>query len=280
MTRQDCSGKVTHVITNESLFQVPYTYKVRIINPNKKSDFILRQLHRHHSRFSTVTAIRVSMIDEFDDQVPDSVKFNVGYIDGRHQMSLFNVDDLSLMYSKYKLGGEIILWCEGRCIEDNRGSRKKGLEAAGQQKQEREDQVDNVFADLKSKHNEKYTGPQLRLWSRMVCSGIHDDMDKPPDVPAFGASVKKPRKESLADAITGAAATLVKTFGAPDASSSEVHREPTPTVMGVSPGKTVQLRMKNLKQLQYLQSLFEDGILNESEYSEQKTCILSSLRKL
>jgi len=111
----------------------------------------------------------------------------------------------------------------------------------------------------------------------MVCSGIHDNIDKPPDIPAFGASVKKPLKESLADAITGAAATLVKKF---DVHSSEVCCENTPSVTGVSPGKTIQLRMKNLKQLKYLQSLFEDGILNESEYSEQKSCILSSLRKL
>jgi len=94
--------------------QTPYTYKVMKINPNKKSDFVLLHLHQHHSKFSTVTASRISMIDEFDDQVPDSVKFNVGYFDGRHQMSLFNREDLSLMYSKYKLGGEIILWCEGR----------------------------------------------------------------------------------------------------------------------------------------------------------------------
>jgi len=171
--------------------QTPYTYKVRIINPNKKSDFVLRQLHQHHSKFSTVTAIRISMMNEFDDQVPDSVKFNVGYIDERHQMSQFNREDLSLMYSKYKLGGEIILWCEGRYREDSRGSRKRDIEMASKQEQEREDQVDSVFADLKSKHNDKYTVPQLRLWSRMVCSSIYDDMDKPPDIPAFGATVKK-----------------------------------------------------------------------------------------
>jgi len=80
-------------------------------------------------------------------------------------MSLFKVKDLSI-YSKYKLGDGIILWCEGRCTDDNRGSRKRGLEAAAtQQKQERENRVDNVFEDLKSKHNEKYTVPQLRLWS-------------------------------------------------------------------------------------------------------------------
>ena len=67
---------------------------------------------------------------EFDDQVLGSVKFIVGYIDGRHQMSLFNVEDLSSMCSKYKLGGKIILWCEDRCTDDNHGSWKRGLEAA------------------------------------------------------------------------------------------------------------------------------------------------------
>ena len=73
----------------------------------------------------------------------------------------------------------------------------------------------------------------------------------------------------------------MKTFGgAPDEHSSEVCCGPTPSVTGIFPGKTVQLWMKNLKQLRYLQSVFEDGILNESEYSEQKTCILSSLRRL
>ena len=49
---------------------------------------------------------------------------------------------------------------------------------------------------------------------------------------------------------------------------------------GISPGKVLEHRMKNLEQLRYLQNLFEDGILNEKEYAEQKGNILSSLRKL
>jgi len=53
-----------------------------------------------------------------------------------------------------------------------------------------------------------------------------------------------------------------------------------PAATGISPGKTAELRMKNLKQLRYLQSLFEDGILTEKEHAEQKANILSLLRKL
>ena len=52
------------------------------------------------------------------------------------------------------------------------------------------------------------------------------------------------------------------------------------TLSTISPGKTVELYMKNYEQLRYLESLFEDGILTHKEYSEQKENILSSLRKL
>ena len=43
----------------------------------------------------------------------------------------------------------------------------------------------------------------------------------------------------------------------------------------MSPGKVVELRMKNFEQLRYLQQLFEDGILSDTEYTEQKRSILS-----
>ena len=49
---------------------------------------------------------------------------------------------------------------------------------------------------------------------------------------------------------------------------------------GVSPGKAVDLRMKNYEQLRYLQQLYEDGILDQKEYMEQKQDILKFLKKL
>ena len=81
---------------------------------------------------------------------------------------------------------------------------------------------------------------------------LHDDTDKPPNIPAFGASTKKPHKESVADAITGAAATVIKALHKPEVNSSndsKASAEPqshiTP-ITGISPGKAVELRMKNL----------------------------------
>ena len=38
--------------------------------------------------------------------------------------------------------------------------------------------------------------------------------------------------------------------------------------------------MKNYEQLRYVQQLYDDGILCEEEYAEQKQDILGSLRKL
>jgi len=48
----------------------------------------------------------------------------------------------------------------------------------------------------------------------------------------------------------------------------------------VTPEKSVELRMKNYEQLRYLQQLLDDKILTDSEYTEQKQAILTSLRKL
>lgn len=38
--------------------------------------------------------------------------------------------------------------------------------------------------------------------------------------------------------------------------------------------------MKNLQQLRYFQSLYEDDIISAQEFAEQKQIILESLRKL
>ena len=49
---------------------------------------------------------------------------------------------------------------------------------------------------------------------------------------------------------------------------------------GVSPGKAVDLRMKNYEQIRYLQQLYEDGILDQKEFIEQKRIFLLFSEKL
>ena len=110
----------------------------------------------------------------------------------------------------------------------------------------------------------------------MISSGLHDDYDKPPDIPAFtGGTPKRPRRDMM-DAISGAAIAFADAIS----KKQEVPATVSPVSSGISPSKSVELRMKNYEQLRYLQSLYEDGILNKDEYDEQKKNTLTSIGKL
>ena len=111
----------------------------------------------------------------------------------------------------------------------------------------------------------------------MICSNLHEDMENPPDIPAFSGSVpKKRQKESVTDVLAGAALAFAKAFTnekTNQASGSMSVSQP-PVTGGVSPGKAIELRMKNFEQLCYLQQLYDDGILNAKEFAEQKQNIV------
>ena len=109
------------------------------------------------------------------------------------------------MYAKYPKG-EVTLWCDGRSDEEEDVGikKKRKKEESVSKRQDKEDEVDDIFKTLKEKHGEKYDTPRLRLWARSVASKIHDDLDCPPDLPAFHNETKpnKPAKESLTSALT------------------------------------------------------------------------------
>ena len=114
----------------------------------------------------------------------------------------------------------------------------------------------------------------------MIHCATHDGYDKPPCVPMFsGSESKRSKRESLSDVVADGAAAVCKALSSqqpqpPQSASS------SGLAIGVSPSKSVDLRMKNLQQLCYTQQLFEDNILIEEEYTDQKQNILDSLRKL
>ena len=58
-------------------------YSCRNINPSKKSDVVVRQLHHFHEEFESVIALHAKLIEDFKDQVPSSVTFDVGFQDGQ-----------------------------------------------------------------------------------------------------------------------------------------------------------------------------------------------------
>jgi len=179
------------------------------------------------------------------------------------------------MYSNFGGKESISLWCDGKkpdeSDEEKTSKKKQKRDAQAQNKRsEGDDELEDIFQQLKRKHESKYSGPQLRLWARMIIAKTHDDMDNPPKVPMITGSVQRqPCSESLTDALTSAVA---KAFSPTTPPSSQT--------MICSPSKTVDIKMKNLEQLRILQQLREDGILNEEEFKMQKQIIIKSLSQL
>ena len=187
------------------------------------------------------------------------------------------------MYSKCT-GSEISLWCDVSQVGST-GGRKKNSEPGGSKRKEREDAVQDIYEELLEEHVDKYSTPQLRLWARMINCGTHDDYTEPPRVPLITGTAPKRRKTSdMSDAVTDAAKAVAKAFSPPPPPSPpHSNSPPNPGVsvpIGVSPGKTIELRSKNLEQLRYIQQLYEDSILSSTEYEEQKQFILNAIRKL
>ena len=96
-----------------------YTYKVKVINPRKKSDIVLRHLNGHTDRFESVTEMKTNLIEEFGDQVPSQLDFSVGYYDRSQKAKTWLVikDHLDALYKKYPNGGNTALWCDGRSTD-------------------------------------------------------------------------------------------------------------------------------------------------------------------
>ena len=282
-----------------------YTYRLKIINPNKKSNFIIRDVHHFGGKFATILDMKRKIMQEFKDELPETTDFNVGYFYGKQSAKRWIVtqEDLDAMYKTEK--DKFLLWADARVIASD------GATAIGQKRkcgdsysftnkrQQIEAEVDSTVAELKEKQGDKYSLPQLRLWARSIISGNHDSTEEPPDLPAItGVGPRKQKKQTLSEAIVEAATTFagavrgpdIKQTGGPNAtvvlSGSTAAQTPTKVVseseksIGLSPGRVTELRSKKLQELRDLQCLLDQSILTEEEFAEQKALVLASLRKL
>jgi len=110
----------------------------------------------------------------------------------------------------------------------------------------------------------------------MIANGIHESTEELPNLLMFTAPISKHTKhESLQDAVVDAAKVVIQAFTGSPATSQHVQSTAQQTVttstsLAVSPARLADVRMKHYKQLHYLLKLFDDGILNEQEFLEQK----------
>ena len=60
----------------------------------------------------------------------------------------------------------------------------------------KEQDIEEAFKISQENHRDEYSTPQLCLWARRYGNGLHDDLDKPPNIPAItGEPIK--RKQSM-----------------------------------------------------------------------------------
>ena len=216
-----------------------YTYYIRLIWSKKKSDFVVRLWHDEHCKFKSLADLKLKLMDAFPNDIPTSSDIQLGYFESPGNTKRWIVDkrDLRAMYTTFKPGSKINLWCE-------RGKESSSVENVPPQPPQKKrrtkteenfEEEDDIFDELRSKHP-KMEAPKLRLWTKLIKSGHHDSYVDPPQIPLItGSSVSKPKKESLADAFAGAASAIVKVLHDKPEPPKPAERDP-----GMSPMKVSQ----------------------------------------
>ena len=269
----------------------------------------MRDLHHFHGKFDSVLGMKMKLMDTFGALLPPTTDFQIGYFSGKQSTKYWimcqeDLDSLNKLVEKR--AGSVMLWCDGKSapgLEPNTSTsgtkrKKKADDPPPTKRQQIEDELESVVKDLQEKHGNKYTLPQLRCWARMITSGKYQDTDTIPVFLDLNNQPKKQKRASLAEAITGAAVTFAKAVKSSDVqqcssqsvviASSNSPSTPVagsstnslPLTAGISPGKITDLRLKKLHELRELQGLFEQNILTQQEFVEQKQLVLDSLRKL
>lgn len=237
-----------------------------------------------NEKFTCPNTLKARLVESFPDDLSDDLNFQVGYYMGKNGAKRWIIEprDLESMYSAFKKGTEIHLWCEGKQPEHN-GSQEPPAPKRSKTSTRRElfeEEVDEIFKKLREKH-EDFEGPKLRLWARLLHSGRYDDYDNPPNIPLItgSSSSSKKTKDTMKEALTGAATAVVKMLQSSSSERQVSERSPSTTsAYYASPLKTAQLRSSCLEDLKKIKELYEDGVLTEKEFMEQKESILNSLK--
>ena len=93
------------------------------------------------------------------------------------QKDLENMNE-SLSNSK----GSVLLWCDARDLQKYEGKRqKKAEEEPPSKRQQIEDDLEEICQELRIKHGNKYSIPQLRCWAHLIMTGKHQSKDEIPE---------------------------------------------------------------------------------------------------
>ena len=272
-----------------------YSYDVKIINPKKKSDFVVRRWHGVTEVIRSPAVLKVKLHESFPHDVPAGSNLQVGYLEGNHKRWIFEERDLGVMYDSFEPGSKITLWCDGINADNSEPSAKRRKTAttsvtANKSTSEATDNVDQIFKELKSKHSDM-ENTKLRLWAKLIDKGRYDDVDNPPQIPLITGSPApaKKKRDNISNALVDAATVVAKAFQTSHTPTTVATDSPTRSRVPIgqleppsklSPLKYAQLRRSCLEDLKSLKDLYQENILSEAEFTEEKARILSTLKTL
>ena len=61
---------------------------------------MIREVHRFNQKFATIQEFKEKIMDEFSDQLPETLDFQIGYYHGKQSPKrwIITQEDLNLMY--------------------------------------------------------------------------------------------------------------------------------------------------------------------------------------
>ena len=101
-------------------------------------------------KFTSITSIKVLLMEKLGNHVPETINFNDGYFEGKQSKKrwLCCQEDLESMYRTHKNGDEITLWCEAKT---NKRKKDDDDVPCASKTQSKEAEVDSIFSELKKK---------------------------------------------------------------------------------------------------------------------------------
>ena len=247
-TAGDLYGSVDLTQSTSDANQAPtptFTYSIKILNPSKKTDFIIQKL-RISRHFTSVDDIKAQIVSSCEGKVPEDLE-QLGYMSPGNQKKrwLFTDDDIKDMYREYSGKKEILLWCHGKgkpdegktskrsCPDSETGTKGSKVPRTTNYEMHRQklDEVQEIREDLMKRHAGKYTPEQLGAWAHLLQMGRHDSRDTPPDLPYWKKKGKKSKNSSPS---TDPTTTCNSTPSLPSPASSATG--------SISPGKRITLR--------------------------------------
>ena len=200
-------------------------------------------------------------MEELEDLLPATTKFNIGYFCGQSKRWILNAEDIQAMYSSYNPSRDkqLVLWCDGRDDDDNTVTKKrrKVEETCTRSKTKREEkeEVEELAKELMDLHEDKMqlSETQYRLWARLIVNGIHSSKETPPQIPMItGAATPKRQKPTFEETIMNTANAVMKAVS-PSPNNATVIHSPVNHIQQVnstvSPGKAADIRGKSFEQL-------------------------------